>query len=292
MSISSIQSSINRHRSEINDLSTKIAYKRKRKVDAETKTTKAVAEARKAKSTSTVKSKMSESDRHSKEVLKFEKEIADLEKKRCAKEKQLHIEEKKVHKAQADDEKKRIKERERIDAAHNSKISAITRTVNEVKMEQARLSQIYPLLSVPLEEAYDVFISHASEDKVPFVDGLVAALIEREVKVWYDRNILTWGKSIRMNIDQGLQHSKFAIVVLSEFYIKKYWTQREFNALFALGSKYEGFILPIWHNITAEMAITFSPMLSDSIAINSSNLSVVEIANQFVEILNYSNNKD
>lgn len=289
MSISSIQSNIDRYRCEINDFSIKIAEKRKRKVDADTKASKAVADARKTKSASTLKSKMSEADRHSKEALKYEKEIADLEKKRSAKEKQLHEEEKKLLKAQAEDEKKRTKERELIDAVYNSKISDITRTVNEVKMEQARLSQIYPLLSVSPEEAYDVFISHASEDKVPFVDNLVAALTERDVKVWYDRNVLTWGKSIRRNIDLGLQHSKFAIVVLSEFYIKKYWTQKEFNALFALGSKYEDFILPIWHNISPEMALSFSPMLSDSIAINSSEFSEEEIANQFVDILNYSN---
>ena len=290
MSISTIQSTIDRYRREINDFSLKIADKRKRKVDAETKASKAVADARKTKSASTLKSKMAEADRHSKEALKFEKEIADLEKKKGSKEKQLHEEEKKLLKAQADDEKKRTKERERIDAAHNSKISAITRTVNEVKMEQARLSQIYPLLSVSPEEAYDVFISHASEDKVPFVDSLVDALSQRGVKVWYDRKVLTWGKSIRQNIDLGLRKSKFAIIVLSEFYIQKYWTQKEFNALFSLGAQLGEFLLPIWHNITPERAKEFSPMLSDSIALISSDYTIEEIADMFVEKLNYENN--
>jgi len=290
MSISSIQSTIDRYRREINDFSIKIADKRKRKVDAETKASKAVADARKTKSASTLKSKMAEADRHSKEALKFEKDIADLERKKGAKEKQLHEEEKKLLKAQADDEKKRTKERESIDAAHNSKISAITRTVNEVKMEQARLSQIYPLLSVSPEEAYDVFISHASEDKVPFVDSLVEALSQRGVKVWYDRKVLTWGKSIRQNIDLGLRQSKFAIIVLSEFYIQKYWTQKEFNALFSLGSQLGDFLLPIWHNITPERAKEFSPMLSDAIALISSDHTIEEIADMFVEKLNYENN--
>ena len=91
MSISSIQSTIDRYRREINDFSLKIADKRKRKVDAETKASKAVADARKTKSASTLKSKMAEADRHSKEALKFEKEIADLEKKKGSKEKQLHV---------------------------------------------------------------------------------------------------------------------------------------------------------------------------------------------------------
>lgn len=152
------------------------------------------------------------------------------------------------------------------------------------------MRQIYPLLNVSSEDAYDVFISHASEDKVPFVDSLVEALLQRGVKVWYDRKILTWGRSIRQNIDLGLRQSKFAIIVLSEFYIQKYWTQKEFNALFSLGSQLGEFLLPIWHNITPERAKEFSPMLSDAIALISSNYTIEEIADMFVEKLNYENN--
>lgn len=292
MSISSIQNTIDRYRKEINDFSTKIATLRKRKVEAEAKAAKAIADARKSKSSSTIKSKMADADRHSKEAARQEKDLATLEKQRAAREKNLLDEEKKLNKAKAEEEKKQAKEREKIDTSHESKIRSLTRTVNYVKLEQERLSKVYPLLSVAPDEAYDVFISHASEDKASFVDALVDALVKRGVKVWYDRNVLTWGKSIRYNIDNGLQQSKYAIVVLSEFYINKYWTQKEFNALFALGSKYEGFILPIWHNISAEMAKQFSPMLSDSIAIKSSDFSVAEIANQFVEILNYTNSNE
>ncbi len=38
----------------------------------------------------------------------------------------------------------------------------------------------------PDKPDYDVFVCHASEDKAEFVDGLVAALRERGLCVWYD----------------------------------------------------------------------------------------------------------
>lgn len=290
MSVSSIQSTIERYRKEINDLSTKIADKRKRVADAQAKADKAYADARKTKSSSTFRSKLSESERYSKEANKYLKDMADLEKKRAAKEKQLIAEEKKLIKAQADEDKKRTQAQNKISAANDRKMKSLTQTVRSVQIEQSRLKEIYPLLSVPSEDAYDVFISHASEDKIPFVDTLVEELLQRDVKVWYDRHVLTWGRSIRQNIDAGLRQSKFAIVVLSEHYIQKYWTQKEFNALFSLGSKLGDFILPIWHNISPERANEFSPMLSDSIALKSSDHTIAEIADMFVEKLNYDNN--
>lgn len=290
MSISSIQSTIQRYRKEINDLSTKIADKRKRTSEAETKSNKAVSDARKSKSSSTVRSKIAESERYAKEATKYQKEMADLERKRAEKEKLLLSEEKKLIKEQESEEKKRQKAQQKVADANERKMKSLTQTVKSVQIEQSKMRQIYPLINVSSEDAYDVFISHASEDKVPFVDSLVEALLQRGVKVWYDRKILTWGKSIRQNIDLGLRQSKFAIIVLSEFYIQKYWTQKEFNALFSLGSQLGEFLLPIWHNITPERAKEFSPMLSDAIALISSNYTIEEIADMFVEKLNYENN--
>lgn len=290
MSVSSIQSTIERYRKEINDLSTKIADKRKRSADAQAKADKAYADARRTKSSSTMRSKLSESERYSKEANKYLKDTADLEKKRAAQEKQRIAEEKKLIRTQTDENKKRTQVQNKISAANERKMKSLTQTVRSVQIEQSRLKEIYPLLRVPSEEAYDVFISHASEDKIPFVDTLVEELLQRGVKVWYDRHVLTWGRSIRQNIYAGLRQSKFAIVVLSEHYIQKYWTQKEFNALFSLGSKLGDFILPIWHNITPERANEFSPMLSDSFALKSSDFTIAEIADMFVEKLNYDNN--
>ena len=275
MSVTHIQTNIIRLKNEVSNLSVKIADKRKRAALAMEKANKANVEALKTKSATIAKNKTTESERYNKEAIKYNKEIAELEKNRASKEKLLMSEEQKLVKEQAKE---------------NRKITDLMQTVNMVQLEHSKLKEIYPLLSVPLEDAYDVFISHASEDKETFVDGLVDELMKRGVNVWYDRKILTWGKSIRQNIDYGLRQSKFAIIVLSEHYIQKYWTQKEFNALFSLGSQLGDFILPIWHNITPERANEFSPMLSDAIALKSSDYTQAEIADLFVEKLNYDNN--
>lgn len=60
-----------------------------------------------------------------------------------------------------------------------------------------------PSLS-PEDEAYDVFISHASEDKDTIVRSLVAALVGQGLKVWYDEFTLRIGDSLRRKIDKGL----------------------------------------------------------------------------------------
>ncbi len=52
-------------------------------------------------------------------------------------------------------------------------------------------------------EKWDVFISHASEDK-PYVEPLAKALEAAGVSVWYDRLVLEWGDDLRPMIDDGL----------------------------------------------------------------------------------------
>ena len=290
MSISTIQTTIARYKREMADLSIKIADKRKRIFDNESKANKAYSDAQKSKNSSTINSKLREYERYQKEASRYSKELADLEKKRASKEKQLHLEETKLVQAQKLEDRKREREQQRMAEVNELRFDEIMKTVQEVQLEHSKLKELYPLLTVSSEEAYDVFISHASEDKESFVNLLVEELQKRGVKVWFDRKDIIWGRSIRQSIDEGLKKSKFAIVVLSEFYIKKYWTNKEFNALFSLGSTLGEFILPIWYNITPEKAQEFSPMLSDTMALKSSEYTIENIADLFVEKLNYDNN--
>jgi hypothetical protein len=61
---------------------------------------------------------------------------------------------------------------------------------------------------------YDVFVSHASEDKARFVDSFVAALRERGLRVWYDGNEIRVGDDFRRKMEDGLARSRFGVVVL------------------------------------------------------------------------------
>lgn len=69
-------------------------------------------------------------------------------------------------------------------------------------------------------ELYDVFISHASEDKDEVVRPLATALKNLGLRVWYDEFELKIGDSLRRKIDQGLSRSRFGVVVISRDFIK------------------------------------------------------------------------
>lgn len=72
-----------------------------------------------------------------------------------------------------------------------------------------------------IEPEYDVFISHASEDKDEVVRPLANALKNLGIKVWYDEFEMRIGDSLRRKIDKGLANSRFGIVVVSRDFIKR-----------------------------------------------------------------------
>ena len=117
---------------------------------------------------------------------------------------------------------------------------------------------------------WDVFISHASEDKNDFVRPLAQALQARGLSVWFDEFTLTVGDSLRRSIDRGLADSRFGVVVISPHFLDKKWPQKELNGLVAREIDGAKVILPVWHNISAERILTYSPTLADRLATRSS----------------------
>lgn len=137
-----------------------------------------------------------------------------------------------------------------------------------------------------IHKEYDVFISHASEDKDEVVRPLVHALQINGLKVWYDEFEMKIGDSLRRKIDKGLANSKFGVVVLSKDFIKKGWTNYELDGIITKATTGEQVILPIWHNITKREVIDFSPSLADKLARNTSSFTVDEIASEITEVIN------
>lgn len=119
---------------------------------------------------------------------------------------------------------------------------------------------------------YDVFLSHASEDKKEFVEPLAYALQKSGLKVWYDDFELKLGDSLSEKIDFGLANSRYGVVVLSQAFFGKNWTRTELDALVTRQNN-EGtkVILPIWHKINAEEVKKFSSILASKIAARSSD---------------------
>ena len=133
---------------------------------------------------------------------------------------------------------------------------------------------------------YDIFISHASEDKDEVVRPLAYALKAEGLRVWYDEFEMKIGESLRRKIDKGLANSKFGIVVLSKDFIKKGWTNYELDGIITKSVTGEQIVLPIWHNITKKEVIDFSPSLADKLARNTAAFTVEEIAAEIAEVIN------
>lgn len=143
-----------------------------------------------------------------------------------------------------------------------------------------------PPLTEQGTERHDVFISHASDDKDDFVRPLANALIAEGLSVWYDEMTLRIGDSLRQKIDKGLANSRVGLVVLSPSFIKKGWTNYELDGIVTRNVSGEQVLLPIWHNITKQQVVDFSPSLADKVARSTATHTIAEIAKEISELLN------
>jgi formylglycine-generating enzyme required for sulfatase activity len=116
---------------------------------------------------------------------------------------------------------------------------------------------------------WDVFISHAWEDKEDIARPLAEALRQKGLRVWYDEFTLTLGDSLRRSIDRGLAQSRYGVVILSPYFFAKEWPQKELDGLAAREVGSGKVILPVWHNVTWEDVRRFSPMLAGKLAVST-----------------------
>ncbi len=129
---------------------------------------------------------------------------------------------------------------------------------------------------------YDAFICHAGEDKDGFVRPLAERLVEQHVEVWYDEFSLNVGDSLRRSIDRGLSQSRFGVVVLSPSFFAKQWSQWELDGLVSRqNTGDETVVLPVWHGVTREDVMGYSPSLADKLAARS-DLGLDEVARRLV----------
>ena len=116
---------------------------------------------------------------------------------------------------------------------------------------------------------WDLFISHASEDKDAVARPLADKFISHGLKVWYDEYTLTVGDSLRRSIDRGLAGSRYGVVILSPHFFEKEWTQKELDGLVAREDGSEKRILPVWHNVSRKDVVSFSPPLADKLGVST-----------------------
>lgn len=135
------------------------------------------------------------------------------------------------------------------------------------------------------QREFDVFVSHATEDKDLVVRPLAQALQERGLSVWYDEFELRVGDSLRRSIDKGIANSRFGLVVLSHPFFAKGWPQYELDGLVTMSVTNKQVLLPIWHDISKDDVMRESPSLADKVALRTADYSIIEIADEIAAVV-------
>jgi hypothetical protein len=142
-------------------------------------------------------------------------------------------------------------------------------------------------MSSTRELKYDVFISYASEDKESIVFPLASLLRAFGVRVWYDRLELKIGDSLSRSIDNGLSQSRYGIVIISPHFLNKDWPEYELKGLVSREIHSEKVILPIWHRVTIEAVLSYSPTLADKYSLDTSKFSITALTIKLIEVIRH-----
>lgn len=93
-------------------------------------------------------------------------------------------------------------------------------------------------------EMYDVFISHASEEKRTVATPIAKKLTESGLSVWFDDQCLLIGDNLLASINHGLWNSRYGVVIFSRNFFLKDWPKYELEQI-----PLEN-ILPVLHNMS------------------------------------------
>lgn len=172
---------------------------------------------------------------------------------------------------------------------YNELVSALTSISNDRKfidkMNGIEEVSVPKYLAKTLPE-YDVFISHANKDKEDLVEDLYKSLSKLGVKIFYDKEILDWGDEWKKQILDGVKKSEFAIIVISENFFDREWTEKELAEFLSRQNRNgQKIILPILKNITIEQLKEKYPMVADIQAIDSNKYTTDEIGLLFAKQL-------
>ena len=282
------QDKINRLDKDIADIEKKIAAESKIEADRSSKIAAIQRSITKNTSMSSLNLKQRQMSNYNREMNTAQVRRADLQKKLADKRAERAKYSIELQKAVARENKQNELNQKKLQEQYGQRVRELTEALQNATMTQTTPHSLYDEND---NAEYDVFISHASEDKETFVNDLVQALMNRGIKVWYDSQNIEWGDSLRTKIDNGLRNASFGIVVLSNNFISKGWTRYELEGLFNIEMTKGKTILPIWHNITKQQVMDFSPTLAGRMALTSAAMTPDEMADEFVRMYNSAKKK-
>lgn len=138
----------------------------------------------------------------------------------------------------------------------------------------------------PIEETtedkkvYDLFISHASEDKLPFVESLVDELNSLGLNLFYDKRSIGISENIVWGVNKGFRDLKYGtVVVISPRFLDKSWCNEELSISYSLKIEDSKKLIPIFLNMSVEDIKKHYPILRATKMIDGS-MDIRAIANQ------------
>lgn len=271
MDSSYYQNQVNRIEKDIADLQKKIADESKKEL-AKSKQIDTVARSiNKNTSASSLSMKQRQMQGYEKDIQSYRTKIADYQKKVASKSAELGKKKQELFKAQQKEQKK----------LQDEQLSFQRKLQEDIAIQKSQLETLIGMNyssqnnsenneDIITNKQYDFFISHASEDKDDIVRDLAEALRDSGFEVWYDEFELKIGDSLRKKIDYGLSNANYGIVIISPSFVKKNWPEYELNGMVAREMSGHKVILPIWHKISKDEVLKFSPTLADKLALNTS----------------------
>jgi|GEM_PF-3393746 len=128
------------------------------------------------------------------------------------------------------------------------------------------------------EGRWDFFISHASSVKETVVRPLINALRERGQRIWFDDFQIKAGDDLGKFIAQGVKGSLFGVVVISEDFFGRHWTEAELDSLL------QKRIFLVLHGIKAEELKHLRPGLENRFCIDS-KMGAKAVADKLIETI-------
>lgn len=278
-------SQVKRYQDEISRLRSQLANESAKIGPARVKAAKARSDASKTSNAGTARMKQSEAEREEKKATTAESARAAIEKKIASAESNLFTAQRKY-----------TSEVEREQKAAVGRLSAsLEQRERQFRpatfIAPAPVTQDETVVVTEASSTHDVFISHASEDKEDFVRPLQALLKQRGVSTWLDELDIAWGHSIRQSIDAGIAGCRFGLVIISPHFMTKKWTKAELDGLYGrqIGeTDVGGFILPVWHKVTADNVQQALPTIAGLKALSTTLFTASQIADEVAKLVHTS----
>lgn len=141
---------------------------------------------------------------------------------------------------------------------------------------------------------YDLFLSHASEDKDDVARPLAILLQDLGLRVWFDEFELRIGDNIVDKLNKGINASRFGTIVLSAAFVDltKNWTKYELDTLEYLWVTENRVMFPVWHNISVHEIRSFRASLANIYGLSTASYTIEEIAQEIrLAVENYDSDQ-